>query len=85
MFDYEYYFAMTLQDKLKQKIKGNIFVSVTANDSIYIHIVNKTHNVSYEQYYSGFSDKLLNGLTTSYAAYEIAKEYREFLNGRFFV
>ena len=40
MRDYEYLFATTLHEKLKEKIVGGIFVNVTPDDVLHITIKN---------------------------------------------
>lgn len=78
MNEYEHYFSMNLQQKLKTKIKGTIFVEVNWHDEIYVRIVNMD-NIKYEHRISNFSERFLNGWSTDYAAYEIVKEYRNFI------
>lgn len=81
--DYEYLFSMNLQAKLKERIRGGIFVKVNENDSLVIKITRRDNN-NFEASFTDFSDRMLNGFTTDYAAYEVTKKYREFVMKQFF-
>lgn len=57
MVDYGYHFAITLQKKLKNKIKGRIFAGVTDNDVLFVDITNedgtvlKYHLITFQEDY----------------------------------
>lgn len=81
--DYEYLFSMNLQAKLKEKIQGAIYVKVNENDSLVIKITRRDEN-NFDMSFTDFANRMLNGLTTDYAAYEVTKKYREFVMKQFF-
>ena len=78
MSEYECNFTTNLQQKLKTKIKGKIYVEVNWHDEIYVRIINMD-NIKYEHRITNFSERFLNGWSTDYAAYEIVKEYKRFI------
>ena len=69
MADYEYIFSTLLHKKLKEKIVGHIYVAVR-NDILITEI-------KIDISINDFANKLVNGYSTDYAAYEIAKEYKK--------
>lgn len=81
--DYEYLFSMNLQAKLKEKIQGAIYVKVNENDSLVIKVTRRDGN-NFDMSFIDFANRMLNGLTTVYAAYEVTKKYREFVMKQFF-
>lgn len=83
MKEYEYLFSTNLHAKLKEKIVGKIFVKVTYNDELLIKI-NSYGNLECTIHIGNFSERILNGWSTDYAVYEVIKQYREFLNKKFF-
>ena len=70
MTDYEYLFSMNLQAKLKEKIQGAIYVKVNENDSLVIKVTRRDGN-NFDVSFTDFANRMLNGLTTDYAAYEV--------------
>lgn len=83
MKDYEYLFATTLQQRLKEKIVGKIFIKVTLHDELFIKI-DTLGGLEYKLFINDFSNKILNGWTTEYAAYEVITQYKRFINERYF-
>lgn len=81
--DYEYLFSMNLQAKLKERLQGAIFVKVDMDDNLIVKITRHDGN-NFEVHISNFSERMLNGLTTEYAAYDIRKKYRDFVMEQFF-
>ena len=77
MTDYGKLFASKVQSKLKEKIIGNIFVTVTKEDTLYIQITRDGRDTQMQTYINNLSEKMLNGYSTDYAVYEIMKQYRE--------
>lgn len=82
MMDYEYLFATTLHAKLKEKIIGKIYVAVTRENALLVKI-ESFGNLTYSTTINNFSDKILNGYSTDYAAYEIVNQYRKFVTNKF--
>ncbi len=79
MYDYENYkqlFSMTLQQKLKYRIKGNIYVKVTLDDALLV-VISQEGETIFKKFINNISDKIQNGLTTDYCVYEVMKEYRQ--------
>lgn len=83
MLDYECLFSNHLYEKLKGVIKGSIFVEVNENDSLVVKIKRKDGN-NFGMSFADFSDRLLSGFSTEYAAYEVTKKYRNFVTRQFF-
>lgn len=84
MRDYEYLFATSLQQKLKEKIVGKVFVKVNPNDELYIKVERREEGVMYEEVLDDFSQKFINGLSTDYTAYEVLRRYKLSLMKRYF-
>ena len=84
MREYEKLFSDALWKKLKCKIIGKIFVKVTRNDELLVVITreDELEELEFKTFVPDFSDKLVNGLTTDYVAYEVIKEYRKFIMER---
>lgn len=76
--DYEYLFSMNLQAKLKEKIQGAIYVKVNENDSLVIKVTRR------DMSFTDFANRMLNGLTTDYTAYEVVQKYKKFVMTQFF-
>lgn len=83
MKDYEYLFSMNLQTKLKEKIQGAIYVKVNENDSLVVKITRRDEN-NFDMSFTDFSNRMLNGFSTDYAAYEVTKKYRTYIMKQFF-
>lgn len=83
MTDYEHLFSMNLHAKLKEKIQGGIFVKVNENDSLVVAIKRKDGN-NFDMSFTDFSNRMLNGFSTDYAAYEVTKKYQKFVMKQFF-
>ncbi len=75
MADYEYIFSTLLHKKLKEKIVGHIYVAVR-NDILTTEI-DTIGGIKIDISINDFANKLVNGYSTDYAAYEIAKEYKK--------
>lgn len=83
MVDYGYAFAVTLAQKLKQKIVGGIHVCITDNDVLVVKVIRddivdctiRVHN---------FSERIRNGWTTDYAMHEIVSDYKRCIMKRYF-
>ena len=87
MKEHEQYFAMTLQQKLKKRVIGRVFVKITYNDEILV-VIRYSDDEEFKIFIPNFTDKLINGLSTDYVAYEVLNEYRkcliERMNSRYF-
>jgi hypothetical protein len=81
--DYEYLFSMNLQAKLKEKIQGAIYVKVNENDSLVIKVTRRDGN-NFDVSFTDFANRMLNGLTTDYAAYEVIQKYKKLVMTQFF-
>lgn len=77
-----YVFATNLQQKLKDKIYGKVFVKVI-DDDIYIS-VDCYSDIRFKTTISNFANRILNGYTTDYACYEIMEQYRKFVFKQYF-
>ena len=83
MLDYEYLFTTNLHSKLKENIKGGIFAKVNENDSLVVEIKRKDGN-NFGVSFTDFSNRVIKGFTTEYAAYEVMKKYKKFVMSQFF-
>lgn len=71
-------FTIALQQKLKNKIVGKIFVRYVSTDSIYVQITTED-GLDYKTHLNNFTERVLNGWSAEYAAYEIFSEYKKFI------
>lgn len=83
MREYEYIFALALHSELKNKIQGGIFVNVY-KDSLWVKITHECGIIYETPLVSDFSNRVLNGCSAEYAAYEVLKLYRRFIKDTFF-
>lgn len=82
MKDYEYLFVTSLHSKLKDKINGKIHVKVQHN-KLYVEI-ERLGLIYSDVVVEDFSEKVLHGYTSDYAAYEIIRDFKIFIKTRFF-
>lgn len=82
MADYEYLFSTALHEKLKEKIVGKIFTKITRNDEILV-TVDTYEGLSFKMFIGNFSEKMLHGYSSDYAAYEVLKQYKAFVLKRY--
>lgn len=83
--DYERLFTDALFSALKEKIKGGIFVRVYSNDTLVVKISHHDNDPNFEMKFDNFSQKILHGWSTSYAAYEIVSAYKKHVLRNYFV
>lgn len=96
MADYEKIFSTELHKKLKEKVKGKVFVEIK-HDKLYVEItkINECSNSNHVRYIrytdptykyviNNMADHISNGLSTSYLTYLILKEYRKFVSNQYF-
>ena len=84
MRDYEKLFVTAVHGKLKEKIKGKIYVEVNEEDELFIKIT-CYGDLKYESRFVNFSDKFIHGWTADYAVYEITKEFKKFIMRNYFL
>lgn len=84
MMDYEYLFAMTLHQKLRERVKGSVFCVVNQNNILVVQIKSRG-DWKFTMEYDNFAERFLNGLTTDYAMYEILSKYKNFITNRYFI
>lgn len=84
MRDYEYLFAMNVQQKLKDMVKARVYCKINPEDELYVEIEDRDSGIGYYCAIPGFSQKMLNGYTSEYAAYEVVKAYKNHIIKRFF-
>lgn len=77
MRDYEELFAKNLQQKLKDKVHGKVFVNVK-NNELYVHI-QCWSDIDCETRTDKFAERIMNGMTTDYLCYEILEQYKRFI------
>ena len=83
MQDYEYLFSTELHKRLKEKVKGKVWVKIY-NDELHVNIIPDENGELYEFVMTDMSSRILNGLSTSYIVYDILKDYRNYVNKQYF-
>ena len=84
MQDYEYLFAMNVQQRLKDMVKARVFCKINPDDELYVEIEERDSGIGYYCVIPAFSQKILNGYTSEYAAYEVVKSYKNYIMKMFF-
>lgn len=69
MTDYGYVFSKALHEKLKCKIYAGVYVRTTEDDTLEIIIARNNEDLVFKMIIDNFSNKMLNGYSTDYAAY----------------
>lgn len=77
MADYEYLIAMNLHAKLKEKIVGKIYVTVSY-DKLYVRI-DSFENLTWDLSIPNFSQMVLNGFSTERIAEDIATKFKKYV------
>lgn len=77
MADYEYLIAMNLHAKLKEKIVGKIYVTVS-DDKLYARI-DSFENLTWDLSIPNFSQMVLNGFSTERIAEDIATKFKKYV------
>lgn len=83
MQDYEYLFSTELHKRLKEKVKGKVWVKIY-HDELHVNIIPDGNGELYEFVMTDMSSRILNGLSTSYIVYDILKDYRNYVNNQYF-
>jgi hypothetical protein len=83
MTDYGYLFATSLHTKLKEKITGKIFVIATKEEDALFVKIESYGDITYKYYLDNFSDRILNGLSSDYVAYEVVKDFKGFILSKY--
>lgn len=83
MLDYEFIFSTGLHNRLKDKVKGKVWVKAY-KDELHVKIETRECGDYYEYVVYDLSTKVLNGLNTDYIAYLVLKDYYDFINSIFF-
>lgn len=84
MLSYEWLFVQSLHAKLKERIVGKIFITVTKYDTLYIKI-ESFGGLTYDCSFRDFAYKIQNGYSTDYAVYEIVNDYKRFILTKYLV
>ena len=74
----EQLFSMAVQQKLKRQIIAKIFVKVIWSDELLV-VITREDELEFKLSIGNISEKIINGLTSDYMAYQILRQYREFL------
>mgnify|MGYP006968139813 CR=1 FL=1 len=82
---YEHVFSMNLHEKLKQKIVAWIFCEINSENQLHVVIRTKQGGFRYESCIDDISEKIVNGYSTDYAAYEIIRDFRKYITRCFIV
>ena len=83
MQDYEYLFSKQLHEKLKDKVKGKVWVKIY-HDELHVKITNYNEVSKYEFVMNNLSNNILNGLSSEYLVYAILKDYKIHVNKLYF-
>lgn len=85
MVDYVQVFAKNLREKIHLKVwHERIFIARTYDDELFVRIA-LSGGPTFETSIPDISNKIVNGYTTDYAAYEILQELRRFIIKTYFV
>ena len=84
MMDYEYLFAMTLHQKLRERVYGKIFCEINRSNVLVVEIKSRGDWI-FNMEFDNFSERFINGFTTEYAMYEVINKYKKFITNRYFV
>lgn len=76
------YLVRTYRRNLKRKFR-ELYVKVNENDSLVIKVTRRDGN-NFDMSFTDFANRMLNGLTTDYAAYEVVQKYKKFVMTQFF-
>lgn len=79
--DYKFIFTSKLHADLKEKVHGGVFCRVI-DDRLTVGIDND--DLHFGIRFENFSEKIANGWTVTHAAYEVMKEYKKFINSKYF-
>lgn len=78
------YLVRTYRRNLKRKFRElYIYVKVNENDSLVIKVTRRDGN-NFDMSFTDFANRMLNGLTTDYTAYEVVQKYKKFVMTQFF-
>lgn len=83
MYDYEFVFAKTLQQKIIDQVWAGVKTWVSG-DELYVSIMRDENDINFVTSIPGFSERILNGWTTDYAAYEVIKKYKAYITKMIF-
>ena len=83
MQDYEYLFSKQLHEKLKDRVKGKVWVKIY-HDELHVKITNCNEVSKYEFVMNNLSNDILNGLSSEYLVYVILKDYKIHVNKLYF-
>ena len=85
MCEYEIIFCKALHEKLKEKVKGGLWVRVENDDCLWIDIVQRELNtITHIQIGNPFSELIVKGFSVDEACEEVIKQYRQIILSRCF-
>lgn len=84
MVDYGYHFSLALHKKLKSKIKGRIYLGVNNDDVLFVEITADASGSIFKITFNNFSQRILEGWTSDYAAYEVMSEFKRAVMEKYF-
>lgn len=85
MCEYEIIFCKALHDKLKEKVKGGLWVRVENDDCLWIDIVQRElDTITHIQIGNPFSELIVKGFSVDEACEEVIKQYRRIILSRCF-
>lgn len=84
MRDYELLFSQKLQNKLHERIIGSVYVAVTKDDILYIHIRERDSGIDYEYIFRNFSRMVLYNVSSDEVMRTIMKDYKEYIMSKYF-
>lgn len=83
MSQYCYDFSVALHAKLKERIYGHIYIKPINNDGLWIQIT-RNDGLDFEMYIERLGEKMLDGYTTDYAAYEVVRKLKKYVMNLYF-
>lgn len=80
MCEYEIIFCKALHDKLREKVRGKIWVGVDDNDRLFVDITQREINTQVHIIAENpFSDLIVNGYSVEDACNDVVIQYRRII------
>lgn len=85
--NYRYLFTKALHSELKDRVKGRVYCKVDRFDILKVSIQMDEENYPYEffdMHIEDFTIKVLHGFSVQEAVYIVMKNYRRYINDKYF-
>ena len=81
MCDFEYLICTEIHKKLKEKVKGTVWVKVYNNE---LHVTIKNGDINYEFVACNFAKQVMEGVCSDFIVYAVTTEYKHYLHNYYF-